>query len=139
MTRSEVGACALLLIVLFAGVDAAQSQDAGIAKIRTWVKDAIRFVSAPRWPRETGIAQIHTWVKVGHKTCMLDHFHYGSGSGPTRARAERAAIRSWADFTAWEYGNPWGHYSIAVGRKMTCSPVSGGWTCAVDARPCRPY
>jgi hypothetical protein len=139
MKGSVAGACALVLVALFAGADAAQSQDMGIARIRTWIKDAIGFVRSPRWTRETGIAEIHTWVKVGGKTCMLDHFHYGSGNGPTRARAERLAIRSWVDFTAWEYGDSWGRYSVAVSRKMTCSPKSGGWSCAVEARPCRPY
>jgi hypothetical protein len=89
--------------------------------------------------RETGIAKVHPWVKVGSKTCMLDHFHDGSGNAPARAQAQRAAIRSWADFTAWEYGNAWGRYSIAVGKEMRCSQRSGGWSCAVKARPCRPY
>jgi hypothetical protein len=89
--------------------------------------------------QETGIADIHSWVKVGRKTCMLDHFHDGSGTGPTRGTAERAAIRSWAEFTAWEYGDPWGRYSIAASRKATCSQESGTWRCAVEARPCRPY
>jgi hypothetical protein len=89
--------------------------------------------------QETGIAEIHSWVRVGHKTCMLDHFHDGSGTGPTRAQAERAAIRSWAEFTAWEYGTPWGRYSIAASRKATCSQEAGSWRCGVEARPCRPY
>jgi hypothetical protein len=89
--------------------------------------------------QETGVAEIHSWVKVGHKTCMLDHFHDGSGTGPTRAMAERAAIRAWVEFTAWEYGSPWGRYSIAASRKATCSQEAGAWRCAVEARPCRPY
>jgi hypothetical protein len=88
---------------------------------------------------ETGMAEIHAWVKVGRKTCMLDHFHDGSGTGSTRAQAERAAVRSWAEFTAWEYGDPWGRYSIASSKKMTCSRESPTWRCAVEARPCRPY
>lgn len=139
MKRSVVGACALILVALIAGGEAAQSQETGIAEIRTWVKDAIRFVRSHRWMRETGIAKIHTWVKVGRKTCMLDHFHDGSGNGPTRAQAERAAIRSWTEFTAWEYGDSWGRYSVAVSKKMTCLQRSRGWSCTVEARPCRPY
>lgn len=86
---------------------------------------------------ETGVAGIHSWVKVGHKTCLLDHFHDGSGSGPTRTAAERQAIQSWVDFTAWEYGSSWGRYSLAASKKMTCSR-SESWSCAVEARPCRP-
>ena len=89
--------------------------------------------------QETGMAEIHAWVKVGRKNCMVDHFHDGNGTGPTRAKAEAAAIRAWVEFTAWEYGNPWGRYTIAASKKMTCSGGSGGWTCAVEARPCRSY
>ena len=89
--------------------------------------------------QETGIASIHAWVKVGRKTCMADHFHDGSGTGPTRVAAERAAIRSWAEFTAWEYGDPWGRYSIAASKKATCSQESETWRCAVEARPCRSF
>lgn len=113
MRTFTVGACALALALL-AGGAVAQSQ-------------------------ETGLAEIHTWVKVGRKTCMLDHFHDGSGTGPTRAVAERAAIHAWAEFTAWEYGPHWGRYSMAASKKATCSRESGSWRCAVEARPCRPY
>jgi hypothetical protein len=139
MKRSVVGACALVLVALFANGDAAHSQEMGFAKVRTWVKNAMGFVGAPRWPRETGVAKIHTWTKVDRKTCMLDHFHYGSGNGPTRAQAARAAIRSWAEFTAWEYGDPWGRYFMAASKKVTCALGSSGWSCSVEARPCRPY
>lgn len=139
MKTSEASLCALILFMLFAGSEAALSQDIGIAKVRTWVTDAIGLVTSQRWMWETGIAKIHTWAKVGHKTCMLDHFHYGNASGPTRAQTERAAIRSWVEFTAWEYGKRWGRYSAAASKKMTCSQRSGTWSCAVEARPCRPY
>jgi hypothetical protein len=87
---------------------------------------------------ETGIASIHSWVRMGRKTCMADHFHYGNGSGATRPQAERAATQSWVDFTAWEYGSSWGRYSIAANKKVTCSRTES-WSCDVEARPCRPY
>ena len=89
--------------------------------------------------QETGIAEIHEWIRIGRKTCMLDHFHYGNGSGRTRAEAQRAAIRSWAEFTAWEYGDPWGRYRMAASKDMNCSRESPSWTCSVEALPCRPY
>ena len=60
---------------------------------------------------------MHTWVRVGGRTCLLDHFHDGSGSGPTRAAAQRAAIRSWIDFTAWEYGGRWGSWGASLSKK----------------------
>ena len=88
---------------------------------------------------ETGVAAIHQWVKVGRKTCMVDHFHDGNGTGTNRRQAEQAAIRSWAEFTAWEYGGVWGRYAIAASKTMNCGQGSGSWTCAVQARPCRPY
>lgn len=113
MRTFVLGACALA-VALFAGEAAGQLQ-------------------------ETGLATIHAWVKVGRKTCMADHFHDGSGTGPTKAVAERAAIRSWVEFTAWEYGDPWGRYSIAASKKMNCSRESESWRCALEARPCRPY
>jgi hypothetical protein len=114
MHKSVAGACTLALFALFAG-DATAQQG------------------------ETGVAEIHSWVKVGRKTCMLDHFHDGSGTGRTRAQAEKAAITAWVEFTAWEYGSPWGRYSIAVSKSMNCSQASGAWSCHVQARPCRPY
>lgn len=114
MKRSLVGACALALAgVLHAG--------------------------GPAQADETGVASIHTWVKVGRKTCLVDHFHNGDGKGTTRAQAERAAITSWAEFTAWEYGDSWARYSIAASKKVTCSRDGSNWSCALEARPCRPF
>jgi hypothetical protein len=68
---------------------------------------------------------------------MADHYHDGSGTGSTRAAAQRAAIRSWIDFTAWEYGSRWGSYAAAVSKSMSCSGGGGNWTCSTSARPCR--
>lgn len=119
MRKSIAGACALAIVAAYSTAEA-QSRRAMEAQ-------------------ETGVAQIHEWVKVGRKTCMLDHFHDGSGTGPTRKDAERSAITAWAEFTAWEYGTPWGRYTIAESKKMDCSRGGRGWTCAVQARACRPY
>jgi hypothetical protein len=85
---------------------------------------------------ESGLATMHTWVRVGGRTCMADHFHSGSGSGKTRAQAERQAIQAWVDFTAWEYGSSWGRYSLSASRRMTCER-GDSWNCTVEARPCR--
>jgi hypothetical protein len=87
--------------------------------------------------QDLGLAGMHTWVRVGGRTCLLDHFHDGSGSGPTRAAAQRAAIRSWIDFTAWEYGGRWGSYGAAVSKRMGCSGGPGNFSCSTSARPCR--
>ena len=87
---------------------------------------------------DTGFASIHDLVAVGSKLCMADHSHHGSGDTmPTRKAAELSAIRSWADFTALEYGSDWANYGNAVGKAVSCEPASGGWQCSLDARPCR--
>ena len=87
--------------------------------------------------QETGLAGMHSWVRVGGRTCLLDHFHDGSGSGPTRAAAMRAAIGTWSDFTAFEYGGRWGSYHAAVSKRMGCSGRPGNYNCSTSARPCR--
>lgn len=91
----------------------------------------------PAQAGETGVASIHSWVRVGGKTCLVDHYHDGSGSGSSRSAAQAAAIRSWAEFTTWEYGSSWGRYSLAVGKSMTCDRGMGSWSCNTSARACR--
>ena len=87
--------------------------------------------------QDTGLASLHDWIRIGGKTCMADHFHDGSGSGPTRGLAQAAAVRAWQDFTAWEYGGRWGSYGYAISRSVRCSGVRGNVSCSVSARPCR--
>jgi len=87
-----------------------------------------------------GLAGIHEWVRVGSKTCMKDHFHNGSSSAmPTRKAAEIEAMRSWQDFTAWEYGRAWGSFRMAESKSVSCSGKNAdrSWSCQVSARPCR--
>jgi hypothetical protein len=50
MKRAVVGTCAIL-VALFAGGEAAQSQEAAVAKVHNLVKHAIRFVKSPHWMR----------------------------------------------------------------------------------------
>ena len=87
--------------------------------------------------QDTGLAGMHTWVRVGGKTCLVDHFHDGSGSGPTRAAAQRGAMRAWSDFTAWEYGGRWGSYRASISKRMRCSGGPGNYSCETSSRPCR--
>lgn len=88
---------------------------------------------------ETGIAIIHPWVKIGARTCFTDHYHYGSGYGPTRGHAQAAAIKSWTWPTDLEYGSSWADYRLAAGKSMKCSRRGVVWTCDTQARPCRRY
>ena len=85
----------------------------------------------------TGLDELHSKVRIGGRLCMADHFHDGSGTGSTRARAQAAAIRAWIDFTAWEYGSRWGSYGAAVSKRMSCSGGPGNFSCSTSARPCR--
>ncbi len=94
-------------------------------------------LGVPASADETGLAASHSWRKEGGKVCFSDHWHYGTGSGPTRKAAERDAAGAWAGFTSFEYGSTWARYSKAASKKMSCSQGSGGWNCSVEARPCR--
>ncbi|MGH6815999.1 MAG: hypothetical protein ACREC6_09855 [Hyphomicrobiaceae bacterium] len=88
--------------------------------------------------QETGLSDIHDQRRESNRICMVDHFHSGASSGrPTRKNAEVAAIANWADFTVLEYGPPWGRYTLAGSKTMTCVQESGSWGCSVEARPCK--
>lgn len=89
---------------------------------------------------ETGVAQmLHQLQKVGGRTCLVDHFHDGNGSGASKAAAMNAAISAWSGFTAWEYGSSWGRYGLARNKTANCSRSSAGWTCDISAIPCRSW
>src|SRR5262245_19412055 len=83
-----------------------------------------------------GLAGMHAWLKVSGKTCMADHFHDGQGAGATRAQAQAAAVRAWADFTAWEYGRRWARWQLSASKSESCSGSRGNISCNVTARPC---
>ncbi len=86
---------------------------------------------------ETGFASIHAWRKERGKTCMVEHFHSGVGQGATKQAARRAAIASWRDFTAWEYGSAWADFRAAGSRGVRYDRTATGWEAHVEGRPCR--
>jgi hypothetical protein len=87
---------------------------------------------------ETGLASMHALRREGGRTCMADHWHYGSsGSHRSRAVAQGASIRSWVDFTDLEYGSTWARWGRAASKRMGCSRSGAGWNCDAEARPCR--
>ncbi len=92
---------------------------------------------APAMADQTGFAAMHNQARVGGKMCMTDHYHYGSGSGSTKAAAQKDAIASWQSFTDFEYGSDWARFSKAVGKRISCSKSTSGVDCQVEARPCR--
>lgn len=94
---------------------------------------------APLRADETGMASMHDQARRGGRLCFTDHTHSGSSSGArSRSAAMAAAISSWREFTAFEYGSTWASYSRAIAKVASCSNSSGGgWGCTIEARPCR--
>lgn len=86
---------------------------------------------------DTGFASMHDWRRERGRTCFLDHYHYGNGSGKTKKAAEIDAIKSWSSFTDLEYGSDWARFSRAASKAIKCQPASSGWECSIEARPCR--
>lgn len=86
---------------------------------------------------ETGLAESHDWRREGGRTCFLDHYHFGSGSGSTKAAATKDAISSWAGFTDFEYGSNWARWSRAASKQVSCTKAASGYDCQISARPCR--
>lgn len=82
---------------------------------------------------------LHDLRKERGLLCMSDHWHSGvSGSGhKTRKAAMAAAIQSWSEFTALEYGGHWGNWNRAGSKGANCTEVGGAWTCDIEARACR--
>jgi hypothetical protein len=93
--------------------------------------------AAPVLADETGLASMHDMRREGGRLCFTDHYHYGNGSGSTKAAAQRDAIASWSGFTDFEYGSDWARYSRAASKRVSCSKSGGGFACQIEARPCR--
>lgn len=92
--------------------------------------------AAPASANQTGLDGIHAKMRVGKKVCFDGHSHSGYGAGPSKKVAEYAAIKSWADFTALEYGSDWAVYGKSYKPSMRCSQSAAGWTCDLEATPC---
>lgn len=101
--------------------------------VAAWVA-SIGLASAQE---EGGLVGLHDLKREGSSVCMVGHWHSGSGEGKTKKLAEQAAIRSWADFTGWEYGNHWSDFRRAANKGRDCQKQVGGWYCMVEARPCK--
>ncbi len=98
---------------------------------------ALLAALSPATADDTGLANMHDLRKERGKLCMADHWHSGSGEGKSKASARKAAIRSWADFTNFEYGTVWAHFSLAAAAETRYTKTASGWSAAIDARPCR--
>jgi hypothetical protein len=87
---------------------------------------------APAFADDSGLAYSHDM----RGRCFADHFHYGSGSGATKAAAMRDAIGSWQGFTDFEYGSDWARWGRAASKGASCTGSKGSFDCQVSARPC---
>lgn len=87
--------------------------------------------------QDSGMASMHDWRREGGRTCMVDHFHYGSGSGPTKQKAIADAAASWSSFTDFEYGRNWASFKRSANKQINATQSSTGWTADVSSRPCR--
>src|SRR6185503_14534490 len=65
----------------------------------------------------SGVLIAATGIAQAEETGLAEHCHNGGGKGATGSQPERAAVESWGDFTAWEYGGSWGRYAIAGSKK----------------------
>src|ERR1700759_3838586 len=111
-----------------------------------WMKPALVAAAAiacavPAHADETGLDSIHAQQRErGRKKCFVDHYHYGSSSGGSTKKAAMAAgIKSWSDFTDFEYGSDWARWSMASSKSAKCTEAGpgGAWSCDLSARPCR--
>ena len=98
---------------------------------------ACAFLPLPVHADDTGLASMHDWQKVGRKTCLVDHYHAGSGEGPSKRAARKAAIADWEGFTAFEYGTDWARFRSAANRGVVYEKTAKGWSANIEARPCR--
>ncbi len=99
---------------------------------------ALSAAACPVLADETGFAVLHDLRKEGGRSCFVDHFHFGtSANEATRKAAERAAIKSWAEFVDLEYGSDWARFSRAASKSMKCEQSVAGWGCSVQGRPCK--
>ena len=107
----------------------------------TFLVAAALAVSLPTLPAsadETGLASMHDWVRVGRKVCYSEHTHYASSNGHrTKRAALNAAIKDWQEFTAFEYGTSWAYFRRANAKRKACSRQASGWSCSIQARPCK--
>jgi len=96
------------------------------------------LLSTEAFADETMFAGMHDWRKERGIMCFSDHYHSGTGKGPTKRAARRAAIKVWRVYTASEYGTDWAYFSRAASKSIKYTKLPNGWSALVEARPCNP-
>lgn len=91
----------------------------------------------PALADDTGFASAHDLRREGGRLCMTSHFHSGSGDGPTKPAAMKAAHQAWYDYTAWEYGSDWARWGKSASKGVNYTKNSAGWSATIESRPCK--
>ncbi|MGQ0456865.1 MAG: hypothetical protein ACT4OU_07370 [Hyphomicrobium sp.] len=84
-----------------------------------------------------GMDSMHDQRREGGRVCMIDHFHYGSGSGKSKQAALADAIGSWQSFTDFEYGGRWASWKRSASKEIKYGSNPQGITADISSRPCR--
>ena len=86
---------------------------------------------------DSGLAIDHDVARENGRLCMSNHAHSGSGTSATKPAAREAAIRSWIEFTNFEYGAAWASFAAVAGQSTRYTKEASGWSATVEARPCK--
>lgn len=103
----------------------------------TAVAAAIALPTPTALAQDSGLSSMHAQRREAGKVCMIDHFHYGSGSGSTKPKALADAIGAWQGFTDFEYGGRWASWRRSASKQIKYSSSPTGFTADISSRPCK--
>lgn len=101
------------------------------------ISAAVGLSASAALAQDSGMSSMHAQRREAGKVCMIDHFHYGSGSGSTKQKALIDAIGAWQGFTDFEYGGRWASWKRSAGKQIKYSSGTTGVTADISSRPCR--
>jgi hypothetical protein len=87
---------------------------------------------------DTGFAGgTHDLRREGGRLCIVAHTHGGTGTAGTKAVALVAAIKTFVDTTADEYGTDWANWGRSASKSVKYTQTAEGWAAHAEARPCK--
>jgi hypothetical protein len=86
---------------------------------------------------DTGFAYSHDLKKESGRTCFASHAHSGIGEAKTKDKAQAAALKSWYEYTAGEYGSDWARWGRSAGQSVSYTKTADGWSANISSRPCK--
>jgi hypothetical protein len=94
--------------------------------------------TAAAFANDTGFAGgTHDLRREGGRLCIVAHTHGGTGTAGTKNVALIAAIKTFRDTTADEYGTDWANWDRSASKSVTYSKTTDGWAAHAEARPCK--